>query len=397
MSKKVAVLFQRYGPYHWARLKGATKYIDAVGVEMYRHDNTYAWENTLLEDVPSVTVFPESTADDVSVSNIWNSVSAALGTLSPDVVAVHGWSLPSALAALDWCLSSGTPSVVMSESTPHDFERVRWKEIIKQFLVKGFQAGLVGGGPHINYLCDLGMPSGQIFAGYDVVDNQHFIRGSDAARQDEDTKRSALSLPENYFLASNRFIPKKNLKRLLTAYRAYRDARGEDAWHLVLLGDGLLWDEVVSFRDTIGLQEYVHLPGFQQYDILPSYYGLARAFVHASTTEQWGLVVNEALASGLPVLVSERCGCAPNLVVEEQNGYVFDPYDTNAIAEKLLKLDSRSSDVAKMGTAGRKHVRKWGPDRFGQGLAKAVEAALSAPLPSYVGLRRFLVQVMMRT
>jgi 1,2-diacylglycerol 3-alpha-glucosyltransferase len=59
--------------------------------------------------------------------------------------------------------------------------------------------------------------------------------------------------------------------------------------------------------------------------------GLASAFIQASTTEQWGLVVNEAMASGLPVLVSERCGCAPDLVKNGVNGYTFDPYDIKEI------------------------------------------------------------------
>ena len=69
-------------------------------------------------------------------------------------------------------------------------------------------------------------------------------------------------------------------------------------------------------RSALGLDNDVIFPGFIQYDELPAYYGLAKAFIHASTVEQWGLVVNEALAAGLPVLVSERCGCAPDLVRE---------------------------------------------------------------------------------
>ena len=129
-------------------------------------------------------------------------------------------------------------------------------------------------------------------------------------------KRSAhsLGLPERYFLASARFVPKKNLLRLLEAYAGYRRRAGADAWHLVLLGDGELRGDIERRSALPDLAGAVILPGFRQYDELPAYYGLARAFVHASTTEQWGLVVNEAMAAGLPVLVSDRCGCAPDLV-----------------------------------------------------------------------------------
>ena len=397
MAIRVAVLFQRYGPYHWARLRGAVQHLDAVGVQVYQNDNTYAWEKASARDLPSVTVFPEAVAEDVSASNVWSSVSTVLSTLSPDAVAIHGWVLPSALAALDWCIASGTPAIVMSESTPHDFERTRWKEAIKQILVRSFQAGLVGGSLHVDYLSDLGIPPERVLTGYDAVDNDHFIHGSNSARENAHARRSTLDLPQDYFLASNRFIPKKNLPRLLKAYREYVNIRGKKAWHLVLLGDGPLWDEIVALCATLGIQEYVHMPGFKQYDALPSYYGLARAFVHASTTEQWGLVVNEALASGLPVLVSSRCGCALDLVVEGQNGYTFNPYHIDDMSTKLLKLDSPSSNLEKMGAAGRDRVKEWGPNRFGRGLARAAETALSVPSPSYAELRRLLLQIVMRT
>src|SRR5262249_59830905 len=105
----------------------------------------------------------------------------------------------------------------------------------------------------------------------------------------------------------------------------YRAAAGTAAWKLVLLGEGEQRAKLEGLRDALGLRNDVSMPGFKQYDELPAYYGLASAFVHTSTTEQWGLVVNEAMAAGLPVLVSERCGCGPDLVREGVNGFTFDP------------------------------------------------------------------------
>ena len=69
-------------------------------------------------------------------------------------------------------------------------------------------------------------------------------------------------------------------------------------WDLVLLGDGPLKTDICRLISDLRLNEHVHLPGFKPYDELPVYYALANAFVHASATEQWGLVVNEAIASG---------------------------------------------------------------------------------------------------
>ena len=119
----------------------------------------------------------------------------------------------------------------------------------------------------------------------------------------------------------------------------------------------------------------MRLPGFKPYDQLPIYYALAKAFVHASTTEQWGLVVNEAIASGLPVIVSERCGCAPELV--QDNGFTFDPTDEHELAVRLLEMALLSDDDReRLIGASRAIAARLEPDHFGEGLEKAAMVAI---------------------
>ncbi len=118
---------------------------------------------------------------------------------------------------------------------------------------------------------------------------------------------------------------------------------------------------------------------------------MAGAFVHASTTEQWGLVVNEAMAAGLPVLVSERCGCAPDLVRDGVNGFTFDPYDPGQLADLMLKVSSDQCDRLAMGRASQEIIKDWGPERFADGLMQAVAVARSRPLPKASWLDRSLL------
>jgi glycosyltransferase involved in cell wall biosynthesis len=121
---------------------------------------------------------------------------------------------------------------------------------------------------------------------------------------------------------------------------------------LVIVGDGELRPALEQLRGELGIDARVHLPGFKQYDELPAYYGLASAFVHASRVEPWGLVVNEAMSAGLPVLVSERCGCAPTLVRDGENGWTFDPADAGDIANGLERVSELSDDERRrMGAA----------------------------------------------
>jgi glycosyltransferase involved in cell wall biosynthesis len=105
--------------------------------------------------------------------------------------------------------------------------------------------------------------------------------------------------------------------------------------------------------------------------------------VHASTTEQWGLVVNEAMAAGLPVLVSDRCGCAPDLVEVGVNGFTFDPCGVEELAglmQRVAAMTDGQRDA--MGRASQRIIADWGPERFADGLMQAVQAALRRPPPT---------------
>ena len=379
--KSSAVLFDRLGPYHHARLRAAGRLGDVTAIEVSANGGTYAWRRVAGADsFKKVTLFEKCDSDSRPGGvEVARRVRVALEEASPDTVFVPGWSDVAALAALDWCCTTRTPAVLMSDSQEVDRPRVWWREVVKRRLVSLFSAALAGGTPHLDYLVQLGVPREHIFTGYDVVDNAYFEAGAEAARADSQRLRARLALPERYFLASNRFIEKKNLPRLLQAYAQYRGAHGPKPWKLVLLGDGELRPQLTDLRRALTLDGDVLMPGFKQYDELPAYYGLARAFIHASTTEQWGLVVNEAMASGLPVLVSNRCGCAPDLVREERNGFTFDPYDVDALAGHMLKMAGGEYDLAAMGRASREIISHWTPEAFADGLLNAAEAALAAP------------------
>jgi len=161
---------------------------------------------------------------------------------------------------------------------------------------------------------------------------------------------------------------------------------------LVLLGDGPLRVTVNSQLSTLNLNEHVHLPGFEPYDELPAYYALANAFVHASTTEQWGLVVNEAIASALPVIVSSRCGCAPELV--NGNGFTFDPTDEGELTDRLLEMATLSEEERKhLSDNSYRIAANFAPERFGEGLKRAARMAMRVPQKRFGVMDRALLLV----
>jgi glycosyltransferase involved in cell wall biosynthesis len=439
-ATKVAVLFQRFGPYHHARLNAAGRLMRVWGLEACAMEDTYAWAK-----VEGAAAFTRVTLTDRhSGGRRWKQelrrkLWHALDEIKPQVVVVPGWASADALSAMCWCGKTNTPTVVMSESTAWDERRVAWKEWIKGRLVKLNSAGLVGGTPHADYLAQLGLPGDRIFKGYDIVDNEYFAAKAAEARSQKlgdssqeivvsgqksevrnlSSSTSNLQSPISnlpsppFFLASARFIEKKNLTRLIEAYARYRElaqnpeARSQKSevrnaeieppnshpWPLVLLGDGPLRSSIFHLLSSLGLHDHIHLPGFKQYDELPAYFGLAGAFVHASTTEQWGLVVNEAMASGLPVLASNRCGCAQDLVQEGVNGFQFDPSNVEQLAQLMLRVSDTQFPISDFGAASRRIISAWGPERFATGLRDAVAVALKSPRPRFGALDRLLVRM----
>jgi glycosyltransferase involved in cell wall biosynthesis len=116
----------------------------------------------------------------------------------------------------------------------------------------------------------------------------------------------------------------------------------------------------------------VVFPGFRQIGELPSFYAGAGAFVHPALEEPWGLVINEAMASGLPVLSSRNVGAAEELVVEGKTGFLFDPKNVEEIAAALVKIVAMEPEKRlAMGRAAFEHVEHVAPLKvFGEGLAK---------------------------
>ena len=181
-----------------------------------------------------------------------------------------------------------------------------------------------------------------------------------------------LSTRTPYCLASNRFIPRKNLDGLLKAYHAYRSTT-DHPWRLLLLGDG---PERPALEHLIAEMQIdgVQFCGFQQIDVLPAYYAHAGAFVHPAHNDQWGLVVNEAMAAGLPVIVSNHAGCSTDLVQEGVNGFTFAPDDLTELTRLLRVMSSPDANRIAMSHASERIVDGWSPANFAHQMWKAVDA-----------------------
>lgn len=371
---RVAVLFSNYGPYHLANAEAFAEVedIDAHFIELASEDQLRPWRTNRDALGFSVTTLVNTPLERTPLTKLVRELYGVLNALRPQALVISGYGRPSMLAAARWAQMHGSASIMMSDTTDVDRRRVWWKEWIKHLLIsRYYDAGFVGGTASRRYLCELGMPQDHIWERQLVVDNAYFAETSKGVLEKADELRKSSGLPERYFLYVGRFAPQKNLVRLLQAYRRYKDS-DPDGWKLVLVGDGPQREELLEVAHDLELTDVIW-PGFKQINELPLYYALASGFIIPSVSEPWGLVVNEAMACGLSVLASSRCGCVPDVLEEHTNGYTFGPFSVEEISASMSKLAQlKESERFAMGEASRNIVSGYTPEARAESLADCI-------------------------
>jgi glycosyltransferase involved in cell wall biosynthesis len=384
---KILVQWPHLGPYHIARLRMATHLLarhnlHLVALEIYGSDEEYLWERfDQRTGLDHHTLFPEASRRVISRDVLFRELWRFMNHVRPFAVAINGYSTWDAWYLLLWCRLNGSLPILMSDSKRDDAPRNALGEGIKKLIIRHYGSALCAGTPHKKYLRDLGLPFSAIFDGYDAVDNQYFGEQSNRVRQMPQYYRNLPGLADKrtYFLASGRFIARKNFLGLLHAYAKYKamcQQNQTNHWRLVILGDGPEKEMLCEQIHHLKIAEDVSLPGVQPVTNLAPYYGLAAAFIHPALQDQWGLVVNEAMASGLPVLVSNQAGCSSDLVESASVGFTFDPRDISGLSRLMFRVASGAVDLERMGAAAHQRISDWGLARFATGLYQAVLAGM---------------------
>ncbi|HKJ21946.1 MAG TPA: glycosyltransferase family 4 protein [Gammaproteobacteria bacterium] len=375
MTAPRVVLHINYGPYHLARLRALARVLPGVeAIAIAGQARVMSWgrwapaQGSRGGSGMQVHTLFDGALEEIAPRRQLQQVIRRLEELRPASVLVPGYGFAVMRGVARWARRNGVPCVTCADTTWGDRPRLRIREALKgRWCRRHFDAVHVAGERAAAYFARLGFPQGRIWRGYDVVDNDHFANGAQAARSDASRTRARHALPERYFLTVARLSPEKNLSRLLEAWAHYKRLGGE--WDLVIVGEGPRRRELETHIAVHGLS-HIHLPGTKDYDDLPAVYGLASCLVFPSLSETWGLVVNEAMASGLPVVVSRACGCAPDLCLRGVNGYDFEPTDAEGLARRMLRI-SRAPEEARrdLGEQSRRIIARWTPQTWAMTVA----------------------------
>lgn len=303
-----------------------------------------------------------------SVSKVRTSwyVLAHLRHLQPDAVILGGYCDAAVWAAWAWSIVRRRPRVLWAETNKHDRPRVWWKEALKRVFLAGCHGAQVYGQNCKSYLADLGMSPDRIQIKRAVVDTLLF---QPAKEENHSAELRALYV--------GRFSPEKNVSFLISAFsKACSFAWGRQL-RLVLVGYGPLEHRVREAVVRCGTPERFEIVPGVPHERMPEYFGRSDVLVLPSVREPYGLVVLEAMASGLPVVVSSSCGCVPD-VVSRSTGWVFSPYSEQQLIEVLQSISLMpKAGLCAMGVAARAVALEYSGGRSAERVKRGLECLLT--------------------
>ncbi|MBI2632840.1 MAG: glycosyltransferase family 4 protein [Parcubacteria group bacterium] len=280
-----------------------------------------------------------------------------------DAVMVNTWSYASDWFVLFATLFTKTPIFLRTENPLNqELFKSKWKIILKKIifgklLFPRISAFLYIGEENRKFYLYYGVPESKLFFAPYAVDNDRLISKSQKLESQKNQLQKKLGIAPGkvVILFVGKFIEKKRPLDLLAAYHLMSC----DNKALVLVGEGRLRNEIENFIAMNNL-ENVYLIGFKNQTELSHYYALADILVLSSgMNETWGLVVNEAMCFGLPIIASNMVGCGTNLVKHNENGYIFPLGNIKMFSEYLDDLTKNSEKRKKFGKKSFEIIQKY--------------------------------------
>ena len=374
---KVGIIFGNFGPYHHARTKAFQNYcknrnFEIIPIEISQYSSTYRWKSKFNFCKNLISLF-DLEEEKINPILIFTKTFLVLREKNIRVAFLPSYSPLRYFVLLLAAKANFCKTVMMNESHKGTEKAKGLTKHLKKFLVNQFDSALVGGSLHKEYFHSLGLPESKIFTGYDAIDNDYFIESAKNIRKNINKLNNKYNknylLPDSYFLSLGRLVYKKNLIRLIKAYSAFSINHfkkvKEIPTALVIVGEGTEKDNIIDLIYKLNLNFFdlsknnpkkefnkkinhnsgsVYFYGFKQIEENPIFFSFAKAFILPSIYEEWGLVVNEAMACSVPIIASEVAGCVedlmPKITLKNKNDKkLFREYFRNNLSENIRKKD----------------------------------------------------------
>ena len=350
---KITYFWLTMGPYHIARMNAVASIIGKENlrvIELCSKDD-HSWElKNYVRNFDYYCSLPNETLSPKSILKASSEIEKKLSESYSDVIINGcGYFDSTLFKLLKKNKSSYSILLLWSESTLLDNPNPWYKILVKKYYTHIYDGGIVAGLSHSQLLEKIGFKKQTIAVVGNVVENSSFKTKLDYTRKD--------------FLFVGRLLSIKNVYFLIRAFKEFTKQINE--WNLTIVGDGPERSNLEQLILDLNLSSKVTIRGLLQPDELIEEYQKHAVFILPSLSEPWGLVVNEAIASDLPVIVSSNCGVA-EVFQDGKNGIVFNPNDKNRLVQSMLNLYNSPELRASLAKEAKKVLDELNPEKYAE-------------------------------
>jgi glycosyltransferase involved in cell wall biosynthesis len=353
-------------------------YCSSAGAVTYRDDDmktSLAWDIDLLQGYRHV--FHRNAGFGSGYSRLINPgiVPSILFGHYDAVIFMLGWGSISSLLGMAACRMSATPFFLYGDSSFPPPETT-WRDRLRSAFLRaifGLASGfMTSGALNAAYYEHYGADPRTFFLLPWAVDNQRFAEAKGGS-EERNSLRRTYSLEDDrvVFLFSAKLVARKDP---LTLLKAYESMQHGDRAAVVFMGDGELRPKLESYADEHDLRDGVRFTGFVNQREIPLHYGMADVFVLPSTYEPRGAVINEAMACGLPLIVTDRCGSLGDIALPDENAIVYPAGSVPALADAMDRLTQFPADRERMARRSREIILTWDFARGVEGVKMMLES-----------------------
>lgn len=361
-----------------------------AGLDTYRDQGfggeTFAWDLPLVDGYDHV--FVPNLRSKHEPGGFWSLLNAGVvGELHRrqfDALWIHGHAYAYYLLGVLGAKLAGS-ALFMRCETHLELDRSLTRRAARRMVMPAFyrlfDACLAIGTRNAAFYDQMGVTEEKIFLVPYAVDNRRFGEGADLSTGERVRVRRSLRLPDDLevpvILFLSKLTPRKRPMDLLEAFGRLR-VECDTSAALAFVGEGSERLRLEGFVERHGVPD-VYFLGFRNQSELPKVYGASDIFVLPSENEPWGVVVNEAMCAGLPVIAADEVGAGPDLVQEGENGFRFPAGDVDQLAAHLHRLVTDAGLRRRMGERSVRIIQKWNFNACVQGLRRALHATCESP------------------
>lgn len=366
--KKLVFVWDNFGPLHVDRCDATADLVagrrEVVGIELAGESKVYQWVPESGQKFRKITLFPNQSIEDVPFFlRFLRTFRACLSQGAGACFFMCHYEHPATLFTAFLLRLCGRRVFAVGCSKYDDYPRHLWRELLKSAFYLPYSGGIASGIRSSDYMRFLGVPASKIRPNYNAVSTAR-IRGLASAPPAPEGAAHG----DRHFVLVARFVAKKNVRMALDAFAIYA-RRAHSPRPLHLCGSGPLECELRRQAEELGIEPLVHFRGFLQTAEVCQTFASSLVLLLPSVEEQFGNVVPEALAMGVPVILSDNCGARDLLVRTGVNGFVVEPDNPEGMALFMQMIADDEELWKRMCRAATDYSERGDADRFAESVS----------------------------